>query len=106
MLDVPFAVRYRTANANGVSGFLRDHRRWEVGGQIGEDVAYRQGSKEEEVFESGIQSVPDLWQTQGILEKVRYLQDLFSGHGPPGRAPGRHQIQLVTGPQEVKECCA
>jgi hypothetical protein len=26
----------------------------EVGGQIGEDVAYRQGSKEEEVFESGI----------------------------------------------------
>jgi hypothetical protein len=36
---------------------------FKAGGQIGEDVAYCEGSKEEEVFESGIQSVPDLWQT-------------------------------------------
>jgi hypothetical protein len=78
----------------------------EVGGQIGEDVAYRQGSKEEEVFESGIQSLPDLWQTQGLFEKVRYLPDLLSGHGSPGRDPGSGQIQLVTGLQEVKEFCA
>jgi hypothetical protein len=77
-----------------------------VGGQIGEDVAYRQGSKEEEIFESGIQSVPYLRQTQGLLEKVRYLPDLFSGHGPPGRDPGRRQIQLVKGLQELKEFCA
>jgi hypothetical protein len=77
-----------------------------VGGQIGEDVAYRQGSKEEEVLESGIQSLPDLWQTQGLLEEVRYVPDLLSRHGPPGRDPGRRQIQLVTGPQEGKEFCA
>jgi hypothetical protein len=63
--------------------------RLEVGGQIGEDVAYRQGSKEEEVFESRIQSVPDLRQTQGLLEKVRYLPDLLSGHGSSRRDPGR-----------------
>jgi len=61
----------------------------EVGGQIGEDVAYRQGSKEEEVFESGIQSVPDLRPTQGLLEKVRYLPDLLSEHGSSRRDPGR-----------------
>jgi hypothetical protein len=75
----------------------------EVGGQIGEDVAYRQGSKEEEVFESRIQSVPDLWETQGILEEVRYLPDLLSGHGPSGRDPGCRQIQLVAELQEHKE---
>jgi len=78
----------------------------EVGGQIGEDVAYRQGSKEEEVFESRIQSVPDLWETKGILEKVRYLPDLLSGHGPSGGDPGCRQIQLVTELQELKEFCA
>jgi hypothetical protein len=61
----------------------------EVGGQIGEDVAYRQGSKEEEVFESRIQSVPDLRQTQGLLEKVRYLPDLLSGHGSSRGDSGR-----------------
>jgi hypothetical protein len=75
----------------------------EVGGQRGEDVAHRQGSEEEEIFESGIQSVPHLRQTQGLLEKVRYLPDLFPGHGPPGRDPGRRQIELVKGLQELKE---
>jgi hypothetical protein len=80
--------------------------RLEVGGQIGENVAYRQGSEEEEIFESGIQSVPHLRQTQGLLEKVRHLPNLFPGHGPAGRDPGRRQIELVKGLQELKEFCA
>jgi hypothetical protein len=91
----------------GIDHVYHDHEeRLEVGGQIGENVAYRQGSKEEKVFESGIQSVPDLWQTEGIPEEVRNLQDLLSGHGPPGRDPGRRQIELVKGLQEFKEFCA
>jgi hypothetical protein len=62
--------------AQGTDQSYRE-KKAEVGGQIGEDVAYRQGSKEEEVFESRIQSVPDLRQTQGLLEEVRHLQDLL-----------------------------
>jgi hypothetical protein len=91
--------------AQGTDQSYRE-KKAEVGGQIGEDLAYRQGSKEEEIFKSRVQSVPHLRQTQGLLEKVRYLPNLFPGHGPPGRNPGRRQIELVKGLQEFKEFCA
>src|SRR5664280_2172077 len=62
----------------------------------GENRADQQGECQAEVQGSWLHPLHAVWSATFGLSQVRPLPYLSSGDGPPWRAPGRHEEQLVT----------
>src|SRR5664280_1021198 len=62
----------------------------------GKNRADQQGECQAEVQGSWLHPLPAVWPAPFGLPQVRPLPHLSSGDGPPRRAPGRHEEQLVT----------
>src|ERR687893_1832264 len=68
------------------------------GSTHGKDSPEGQAGPQAQVRRTRLHPLPAVRPPQGRVPQVRPLPDLPAGHGPPGRAPGHPEVQLVTTP--------